>query len=166
MSAALDFRKARRRYSPTGAALLVLGLVSLALVAHRWQVVRQETEGLRWRIAASTPPPQIPKTPSSQGELQEAARAAIQRQLNFGWQPVFAALEAATPPKVALLSIEMRPQRFTLSAQAKTLKAALDYVARLNRSPGLTHVLMRQYKVDESNPAHPVRFELQGALAP
>ena len=166
MRAALDFRTTQRRYSPAGALLLALGLGSLALVAHRWQGVRQETQGLRWQIAARAPRSTLPQTPSPQAKQEDAARAALQRQLAVPWQPVFAAFEAATPPKIALLSIEARPRRFTLSAQARTLKGALDYVARLNHAPGLAHVLMRQYKVDEGDPAHPVRFELQGDLAP
>lgn len=166
MRAALDFRARQRRYSPVGVLLLVLGVTLLAVVAHRWQVVGQETQGLRWQIAARAPrpAPTLPLAQSSQAKLEEAAQAAIQRQLAFSWQPVFAAFEAATPPRIALLSIETRPQRFTLSAQAKTLKQALDYVARLNHVPGLAHVLMQQYKVDDSNPAHPVRFELQGDI--
>ena len=165
MREALDFRK-QRRYSSVGITLLILGFASLAGVAHRWQVVRQETAGLHWRIAARAPQPAIPQTQSSQDKLEDAARTTIQRQLTFAWQPVFAALEGGTAPQVALLSIEMRPQRFTLSAQAKSLKEALDYVARLNHAPRLKHVLMRQYKVDDNDPAHPVRFELQGDVTP
>lgn len=166
MREALDFRQTRRRYSPLGITLLILGLASLAAVAQRWHVVSRETEGLHWSIAARTPPPDIPQTPSTQDKLENAARSTIQHELTFAWQPALAALEASTAPQVALLAIEVRPQRFTLSAQAKSLKEALDYVARLNHAPGLKDVLMRQYKVDDNDPAHPVRFELQGDIAP
>lgn len=163
-----DFRTERRVFSRLGAGLLILGLAALAVVAWRLRDVTRQTESLRWQIAAHAPRPApvVPVAESTQARHRTQAQAEVMHHLNFVWQPVFAALEGATQSKIALLSVDCQPTHFTLSAEALTLPDALNYVARLNRSPGLVHVLLRHYKVEDSDPQQPVRFELQGGIAP
>lgn len=165
-----DFRTPRRAFSRLGIGLLLAGLIALALLGARLHTVSDARQALRWQLAAHTPKSEQarPATPTAQVLAGSQADAAIARHLAASWQPLFAALERATPPHIALLALDCSgtPGRLSATAEARTLADALDYVARLNRSPGLAHVLLSHYQVADSDPEHPVRFEFQGRIAP
>lgn len=165
-----DFRTPRRAFSRLSIGLLLAGLIALALLGARLHAVSDAREALRWQLAAHPPKPAQtrPVPPTAQALVNTQADAAIARRLAVRWQPLFAALERATPPHIALLALDCSgtPGRLSAIAEARTLADALDYVARLNRSPGLTHVLLSHYQVADSDPEHPVRFEFQGRIVP
>ena len=165
-----DFRTPHLSFSRVGASLLLAGLIAVALLMARLHAVSDARQALRWQLAAHTPKPERarPAAPSAQTLASTQAEAAIARRLTGTWQPVFAALERATPPNIALLAVDCSgtPGRLSATAEARTLAEALDYVARLNRSPGFAHVLLHHYQVADSDPQHPVRFEFQGRIVP
>ena len=92
-----------------------------------------------------------------------AELAAVRSRMAASWQPVFAALERATPPKISLLSVDCSglPGTLQLTAEARTLADALDYVTHLNQAPGVAQALLQHYEVKQDNPEHPISFQVK-----
>lgn len=159
---ACDFYPRRRRDPGLGPLLLVVGLAALGGLGLRLRAVA--------RAHAALPPIHADaagatRTPADRP--RGVKLRAVRRRLRTAWQPVFTALEQATPPKVvALRSVRCTgvPGTLGITAEARTLPAALHYVARLNDAPAFADVLLRQYRVVRTEAGHPVRFTLTGRV--
>lgn len=98
--------------------------------------------------------------PDKEGDV---AMAAARRQLALDWEPLFAAVEANTQPKVALLSLEPDAGRGTvrLALEAKDNAAMLAYVEGLGLQPRMRNVTLASQETQLDHPQQPVRFTVE-----
>lgn len=105
--------------------------------------------------AAATKPAAIPEAKLS------AVNKAI-AQLNLPWTDVLNAIEAATPPQIALLTIEpdAKKQSIKLIAEANSSHAMVAYIEVLKKQPFFTSALLAGHEINEKDQNRPLRFQL------
>jgi hypothetical protein len=88
----------------------------------------------------------------------------VARELARRWDSVFAAIEAARDPEVALLAIEPDASKgiVRLTAESKNKNAMLRYLTRLQDQQPLQRVLLENHEVRTEEPERPVRFVVSG----
>jgi Tfp pilus assembly protein PilN len=94
-------------------------------------------------------------------EKAVAVNAAIM-QLNLPWRGLHDAVQEATPPTVALLSLEPDPKKRVLhiSAEAKGSADMIGYVERMKAQDWFANVTLTRHEIDDQDQNHPVRFQL------
>lgn len=165
----LDFVQ-RRLPSLPGSALLLAGLIALSL---SWQAHQQGSEALRaseQQLAKYQPKPSKPAQVHGQRPAQ--ADPALEQRLQHArqiadflllpWMDVFAALEAAADPEVAVLGIEPEPKKklVKITAESKNKAVMFAYMQKLEATPQLSGVYLQRHEVTEEEDQRPVRFSL------
>lgn len=164
----LDFRREDRQARWAGIALLAAGLAgAIAAGAQYSQMaeefaqaeasVRQSGIVARRQTAEIRPSGDLQKVAL---EMKRASEVAF--QLKLPWNDLFASVEAANTPNVALLSIESDTgkRQVKISAEAKDPESMLDYLRFLGAQPKLANVYLQSHQVQQQDPQHPVRFVL------
>lgn len=84
-------------------------------------------------------------------------------QLNLPWRVLFDAVEAATPPTIALLALEPNAAKQFVkgTAEAKTSEAMIAYIETLKRQPFFTGVLLIRHEVNAQDANRPFRFQFE-----
>lgn len=84
-------------------------------------------------------------------------------QLDTPWDPLFRAVEVAAVDQVTLLGLDPDPEQGTvrITGEAAHHGAALDYVRRLGRAPGLVRVHLSGHQIKLQDPQHPFGFTVQ-----
>lgn len=87
---------------------------------------------------------------------------AVLEQLNVPWGKLFASIEAAQDPNMALLSAQpdARSSALLVSGQAWTLSALRTYMERLQRSQRLRDVVLVSHEIPRKEPGQPAAFVL------
>lgn len=82
-------------------------------------------------------------------------------ELNLPWNPVFDALEAATPATIGLLSLAPDARRNVLHvvAEARDSESMVSYIAQLKKQPFFNNVFITMHDSVEADPAKPMRFQ-------
>lgn len=113
----------------------------------------QQPEG---RAATATPLTAIPEAQA------KAVNGAI-LQLNLPWRDMQAAVAAATPPAVALLSLEPDPRKQVLkvSAEAKNADDMIAYIEQLKQQEFFSAAVLVRHEIAETDPNRPLRFQLE-----
>jgi Tfp pilus assembly protein PilN len=163
----LDFRRHDQTARQVGIAVLALTLVGAAGMGYQFQRVNEELtvaeaavhkHGLAMRKKA------VPQnSEDAQRVAQQAKRANdVLAQLRMPWPELFANVEAAQTPDVALLSIESVSDKrnIKIAGEAKNLGAVLTYLRDLQEQPMLADVYLESHQVQQQDPQHPVRFAL------
>ena len=98
--------------------------------------------------------------PPSADEL--AAAAETVRRLSLSWDGLFAALEAASNDKIALLGVEPDPKSQTvlITGEGKDYAAALAYVVDLRRAGQLASVHLVHHETKRDDPQKPIAFSV------
>jgi hypothetical protein len=93
---------------------------------------------------------------------QAAAINSAIMQLNLPWRGLHDAVQAATPPTVALLSLEPDPKKRVLriTAEAKGSEDMIGYVERMKAQDWFANVILTRHEIDDQDQNHPVRFQL------
>jgi hypothetical protein len=93
---------------------------------------------------------------------QAAAINSAIMQLNLPWRGLHDAVQAATPPTVALLSLEPDPKKQVLriTAEAKGSEDMIGYVERMKAQDWFANVTLTRHEIDDQDQNHPVRFQL------
>lgn len=155
---------------PWGTILLALG----ALVAA-WMLVEYSDatdEIRRWdgkladtkRLARRSLPSFAVEEAPSAGEAQALkAASVVLNQLAAPWDRLFADLEAASIPDVALLGVQPDPRTrvVNLEGEARDLKALLTFLARLEATPGLTDAHLTRHEIRANDPNRPLVFVIR-----
>jgi hypothetical protein len=162
----LDFLAVEPRVPRAGAALLVVGLLAAALAAGRFAALRAEARDLARRMEARTPPRALAVAAqgAESGTAADLSRArAVLRRLAAPWDELFAEVEAAVGPDVALLGVQpdLASARVRITGEARTLAQGLAFAARLNRGPALGEAMFSTHEVRVQDPQRPVRFTLE-----
>jgi hypothetical protein len=99
-------------------------------------------------------------TPEVREQIKKAN--AVLEQLNVPWGKLFAAIEGAQNPNVALLSVQPDAHSSVLliSGQARTLSALWSYMERLQRSERLRDVVLVSHEIRRKEPGQPAAFVL------
>lgn len=94
---------------------------------------------------------------------QAAAVNAAVLQLNLPWRELTDAVAAATPPTVALLTLEpdARKQVLRVSAETKTSDDMIAYLEQIKQQAFFSSVLLTRHEVMELDPNKPIRFQFE-----
>lgn len=86
-------------------------------------------------------------------------------QMTTPWNRLFAAVEAASSPRIALLAMTPDPKSGTveLSGEAADREALFEYLAQLGGQPGLRNVYLLSEQANLKDPAHPLRFVVKAS---
>jgi Tfp pilus assembly protein PilN len=167
----LDFRREDRQGRWAGIALLVAGLAGAIVVGVQYsdlaeELTQAEASVHRSGIAAHRQTTAIRPSGDLQKVALEMKRASeVAFQLKVPWNDLFASVEAANTPTVALLSIESDTgkRQVKISGEAKDIESVLDYLRFLGAQPRLANVYLQSHQLQQQDPQHPVRFVLGAA---
>jgi Tfp pilus assembly protein PilN len=163
----LDFRRESITARWAGAAVLALSLLIILGVAFQYRHLSDElslaeSEARNYDSATrkkASPPTAI----EAQRSGLEVKRAnEILSRLKLPWNELFASVEGAAQPNVALLSIESDTEkgRLKISAEARDVPAMLEYLRYLGKQSALADVYLQSHQTQQQDPQRPVRFVL------
>jgi Tfp pilus assembly protein PilN len=167
----LDFRRDDRQIKWVGIALLAAGLAAAATVGTQYSQLAEESAKAeasveKFTSAARKPAAVVRPSGDPQKVAAEMKRAGeVAFQLKVPWNDLFASVEAANTPTVALLSIESDTgkRQVKISGEAKNIESVLDYLRVLGAQPRLANVYLQSHQLQQQDPQHPVRFALGAA---
>ena len=171
----IDFAPARRQRLGATAFGLIMFFSGLVLMGgalwhtNSWQrgyqrlQVRLATE--QQKDSASVLARRAPTLVLSAAQIAAINEAV--RHLNLPWRDLFDAIEAATPPEIALLALDPDPehQLLRLTAEAASSEAILDYVVNLKQQPVFSAVSIKRHQLDVQDPNNVLRFSVALSLA-
>jgi hypothetical protein len=138
------------------------------MVIYEYHLVTQRRAGLEYRIAAlmRARKPEAPEDAALNAKVAVSAERAAQ-DLATPWTLLLAELEQASKDsqgQVALLGVEPDHAKHSVrvTAEARTLELALNYVQRLQSSRSLEYPMLDRHEIRADDPQRPVRFELTG----
>jgi len=163
----LDFR-AGTRVPPWASAVLALIALAFALeLGLSYRKTREATAEAEYRLARSgkrgAPALDAAAQRASAEELA-AAREAYDR-LAVPWERLFRALESTASDRISLSAIEpdAKAASVLISGEAADFPAALDYVARLERSGTLRNAHLLRHELRPGDGARPVAFSISAS---
>lgn len=159
-----DFVRTRRRLA-TGAVVLAVGIAAVLGVLTEYQILIQRAAGLELRVEALTPGA---SAGSAGGKAEGALVAdahAIATALAMPWSRMLEDLESANRDSggsVALLAIEpnLETRKVRVTAEARSLAAALSYIERLQKSHVLHDPLLDSHEIRTEVSERPVRVQI------
>lgn len=167
----LDLRREDRKARWLGIAFLAAGLAGAIAAGTQYSQLAEEfaqaeasvhQSGIaaRRQTAAIRPSGDLQKVAL---EMKRASDVAF--ALKVPWNDLFASVEAANTPNVALLSIESDTgkRQVKISGEAKDIESVLDYLRFLGAQPRLANVYLQSHQLQQQDPQHPVRFVLGAA---
>jgi len=167
----LDFRREDSQAKWPGIALLVAGIAAAIAAGTQYSQLTDESAQAEASVRHLASPARKQTTAIGPGgdlqkvslELKRAGDVAF--QLKVPWNDLFASVEAATTPNVALLSIESdtAKRQVKISGEAKDIESVLDYLRFLGAQPKLANVYLHSHQLQQQDPQHPVRFVLGAA---
>lgn len=169
-----DFQAPSTRPSISGAILLLAGVVALGASVWDMQQARRTHDARVAELAAleqtlqQRKPRRSAPVRSTAGDAAQLARARVRANLDYSWQPAFAALQAAFTPKIALISLEGSQARkqLRLIGEARELADAVAYANKLDLQPGVLRTSLLQHERQERDAYHPIRFTLLLEMRP
>ncbi len=142
------------------AALACAAASVFATIRLAGEVERAESQNARTR--AKVERPAATRGPRESQALNEEVRRArlVSQQLAFPWGSLLDAIESAATRQTALLALQPDvPQGVVrITAEAKELDDAIEYVRRLSASPALRNVHLSGHQVQAQDPQRPVKF--------
>ncbi len=158
----LDFAAEPRQAPLVGAILFAIGLAAAVAVGVTFNGQITERNRLDAELNAATSS-RGPHMPSSVHSAEEAAK--VEAELSIPWSQLLSELEAAgkdSEATVSLLQIEPDPGKHVvrITAEAKSLPAALAYLQRLQQSKVLRYPMLESHELKKDDPEHPVRVKL------
>ena len=163
----LDYRREGTTARWAGAAILAAALAGTLAVAAQYRHLAAELAQAETEVRESGIAAKRKSAPRQGGDVQkvglEVKRAnEILLRLKLPWNDLFASVESASMPDVALLSIESDTEkgRVKISAEARDLQAMLGYLRFLGTQPTLAEVYLQSHQVQQQDPQRPVRFVL------
>jgi Tfp pilus assembly protein PilN len=144
---------------------LVLGLTALSTgVKYRQESAAVERLRARALARSAVPAGAATAAPVRQPvpEAQASAVNAAVMQLNLPWRALHDAVQAATPPTVALLALEPDAKKSALriTAEARNSDDMITYVEQLQAIDWFGPVSLVRHEVNEQDPNRPIRFQI------
>lgn len=157
------------RTHPIARWLVVAGLVSCVLAGYRAHKLFDRLDSLDRQSAhlaaraAQSARAHVKVTSAPVDAKQGAAVNAAVARLNQPWANILDAVEAATPPQVALLSIAPEPNRALLRIEAEGSNShdMLDYLTALEQQPLFGRVYLVKHEVTRDGTDSVIRFLIE-----
>jgi hypothetical protein len=164
----MDFVGNSRRVRWPGLLVLLLSTICIGTVIYLYHLSMQQRAGLEYRMAAlmRARKPEVPEDTALNAKIEVSAERAAQ-DLATPWTLLLAELEQASKDsqgQIALLGVEPDHAKHSVrvTAEARTLELALNYVQRLQSSHSLEYPMLDRHEIRADDPQRPVRFELTG----
>ncbi|MFL6671885.1 MAG: PilN domain-containing protein [Massilia sp.] len=158
------FRTPRAAWGPAAAGMVLCTLAATAgwRYLQQQQAYQAQVAALEARANAPAAAPVVLREPAVPEAQASAVNAAI-LQLNLPWRALRDAVQAATPPAVALLALEPESRKRTLRITAETASSdeMIGYVERLQRQEWFTSVTLARHEINDQDPNHPIRFQVE-----
>jgi hypothetical protein len=163
----IDYVASPRRPRWVGPLVLVLACLIAGEILIRYRDARAELAALESEHGVlnvgRAPAKALPRE-----RLEEQSKAVneIVRKLSLPWAQMISAVEKASNGEVAILQMQPEAQQrlLRLTAEAKSQKAMLQYVERLEQNPTLADVHLVRHEVQQDHPARPIQFAVQATL--
>lgn len=171
----LDFERPAGQRRPWGTILLAIGALLATWVVleygdaseelARWEEKLSDTRRLAKRSLPSFALEEAPTAALAQ-ELKDAN--VVLDRLALPWDGLFADIEAAVVPDVALLGVQpdTRGRLVNVEGEARDLKALLTFLARLEGAPGLVDAHLTRHEIRQNDPNRPLAFTIQAKWTP
>jgi hypothetical protein len=158
----LDFVAPVHQAPALGAALCVAGVAFAVFVGVSFATTLGERSRLDAALGALAPAVKA-QGPAAGRSAEE--NATIERELSVPWSKLLGELESASHDiqfGVALLEVEPDPSKkqVRITAEAKSLPAALAYLERLQKSRVLKYPMLESHERQKDDPEHPIRIKL------
>jgi hypothetical protein len=145
------------------AAALALAVPLATSVLHYRAEVREHgrrVEQVAARTRAEAPRPKAPPVPVPAAQAGAVNAAVL--QLNLPWRGLHDAVQAATPPTVALLALEpdAKKRSLRITAEARGSDDMIAYVEALQQVDWFDAVALVRHEVNEQDPNRPLRFQV------
>jgi hypothetical protein len=164
----MDFVGNSRRVRWPGLLVLLFSAICVGTVIYQYHLSVQRRAGLEYRMAAlmRARKPEVPEDALLNAKIAVSAERAAQ-DLATPWTLLLAELEQASKDsegQIALLGVEPDHAKHSVrvTAEARTLELALNYVQRLQSSRSLEYPMLDRHEIRADDPQRPVRFELTG----
>lgn len=143
----------------------LVGLVaSIAVLAWHVQITRENSRLAEERVRAIGRLESARAAPPIREEVREeyAKLFRAHRELALGWGRIFAAVEQAVRPEVAILSIqpETDSSQVRIAGEAKTYADILKFVEALGEEGTFVTVTLMSHQVKPQDPVNALRFAL------
>lgn len=165
----LDFLAVDAPRPAAGTLLLAAGVLGAALLGWRFVQLQEESARLAERIDAlgagrafeRAEGRKAAASPELAGELVRAR--AVAHSLAVPWHELFADIEGAVTPHVALLGVQpdLANARVMVTGEAKTLRHGLAFTDRLGRGRVVRDAMLTNHEVRTQDPQRPVRFTVE-----
>lgn len=142
-------------------ACIDAGWTAFSLLQQQ-QALKSDQERLNGQIAKQASSRKTP-TQAAIPDAQASAVNLVVSELNLPWRDVLDAIEAATPPAIALLTLDPDAKRHTvrIMAEAKTSADMINYIELVKKQPFFTDVIVTRHEVNEQDANKPIRFLLE-----
>lgn len=161
----------------------VLAAVGVAAALWAWAEVRDaqeerdrqterldDTRRLARRALPAIERPTAPGREAPDREMVAEVRAAneVLDRLALPWDALFADVERALGPDVALTLVQPDPKGRTvmIDGEARDLNALLTFLARLDAAPALAEAHLRQHEWRVTDPHRPLGFSVEARWTP
>lgn len=165
----IDFARSAAAPAWLGWGLLAVSLATAALLAVEFRAAQSElarledgAERLRARESRVSADPQAAR--ALREELQRAR--AVTEQLALPWGRLFLAVEGAAAKQVALIALQPESGQgvVRITAEARDLAQALEFVRRLSAMQQLRGVHLASHQVQNEDAQRAVRFVVLASL--
>jgi Tfp pilus assembly protein PilN len=155
-------RTPRTTWGPLFVAVVLVPVLATSALQYRDELNAhaQRVEQVEARTRAAAPPPKVPAAPVAPARAGAVNAAVL--QLNLPWRSLHDAIEAATPPGIALLALEPDAKKSSLriTAEAKSSDDMIAYVAALRHVDWFGAVALARHEINEQDPNRPIRFQV------
>lgn len=146
---------------------LMLSCACAAYSAFALDALSSRTNQTKQEAARLREPPRPTQRVSKVDEERNAQWEKLAVERNFGWYPVFHALEKASQEDIELL--EFRPDKvnrqLSLRGEARDMKALVDYLGRLSEQPVVRRAYLVHQKATQRGSLPILEFEVHALLA-
>lgn len=160
----IDYLRTPRSLRWVGMVILVAGGVASAGFVQQYRDLQLELSRVQM-TAGLLNVERIPASAASaRGTEEELKQVNVMiYQLTLPWGEIFAAVENAATPQVALLQVQPDAQQrlLKITAEAKDQGAMLQYVRRLSDARNLSNVHLLSHQVQVQDPLRPIQFSVQ-----
>jgi Tfp pilus assembly protein PilN len=155
----------RQGWSWVVLAALLCAAAWCAVVAYRQyqELVQQEHEVAQLRRARHVEPPPTPTRADVETQRQWDN---LRRELDFSWYPIFAALEHASNPNIALLEFipDKSEGRLVLRGSARNIDELSAYLDALSSEAAFREVYLAHQKKVQQGAVETIAFEVRMRL--
>ena len=151
----------RRRPSWPGWVVLIVGIALAADIAVQHQRLRDHANEMQYPVAVRKVSTRgEPISQETQRELDGARR--LLQELVLPWDTLFRSVEASVDKDTALLAIEPDADKraVRITGEARNYRAVLDFVLRLEKTPGLSRIHLLNHQIREEVAERPFMFTM------